>query len=439
MDAREPAEPTAPPSRVALVFRSLRYRNFRLFYVGQGLSLVGTWMQMIAGGWLAYDLTAGMPERSRAIWLGVVAFAGRIPTFVLAPVAGVLVDRLDRRSVVIVTQALAMLQASLLATLTLGHWITLGQLIALSLMLGLINALDVPARQSFLIQMVDRKEDLTNAIALNSSLVNGARIIGPALAGLLLKAAGAGVCFLLNALSYVAVLGALFAMALPPLTYRKASGRLLADLKEGVRYVAGFAPIRDVLLLMALVSLTGASYTVLLPIIAEGVLKQGSGLYGLLFASAGVGALAGAVFLAMRQSVQGLGRWIATAPVIFGIGLLGLALSRNAGLSLAIMPVIGFGLLVQTASSNTILQTVVEDRMRGRVMSFYSMAFMGMVPLGSLLAGTMARWMGAPATIAIHGLCCIAGAMAFAARLPSLRRIARPVYAGKGIVADEPD
>lgn len=406
----------------SLVFRSLRCRNFRLFYVGQGISLIGTWMQMIAGGWLAYDLTAGMPQQARAFWLGVVAFAGRIPTFILAPLAGVLVDRWDRRSVVVVTQLLAMLQAGVLAALTLGHWITLGQLTLLSFVLGVINALDVPARQSFMIEMVGHKEDLTNAIALNSSLVNGARIIGPALAGLLLKALGAGACFLLNAVSYVAVLTALFSMNLRPATYRKATGRIGQQLREGVRYTWRCAPIRDVLLLLALVSLTGASYTVLLPVFAQHVLGQGSGLYGLLFASAGVGALAGAIALARRRSTRGLGLWIALAPAIFGAGLIGLALSRSIALSLAVMPVIGFGMLVQMAASNTLLQTLVEDHMRGRVMAFYSMAFMGMVPLGSLLAGAMARLMGAPATVAINGLCCMLGAVAFLSRLPARQR-----------------
>lgn len=393
-------------------------------------------MQQIAAGWLAYDLTAGQPEHARAVWLGVVAFAGRIPTFALAPLAGVLVDRWDRHRMVVVTQILAMVQASILALLTLLGTITLGQLILLSLMLGLINALDVPARQSFMIEMVGNPNDLHNAIALNSSIVNGARIIGPALAGLLLKATSAGFCFLLNAVSYIAVVGALFAMVIQPTQRRKASGRILDHLIEGIRYSFQFPPIRNILLLVALVSLTGASYTVLLPIFAEKILHQGVGLYGLLFAATGIGALAGAAMLAMRRSPRGLGRWIAVAPLVFGFGLIGIALSRDAWLSLLVMPVVGFGMLVQMAASNTVLQTIVDDHMRGRVVSFYSMAFMGMVPLGSLLAGLMARWLGAPMTVAINGICCIVGSLLFLRQLNSLRAMLRPIYIRKGIIVE---
>jgi MFS family permease len=399
------------------LFRSLRYRNFRLFFLGQGISLVGTWMQLVAAGWLAYELTAGYPVRTRAIWLGVVAFTGRIPTFVLGPLAGVLVDRWNRRRLIIVTQILAMLQATILAVLTLGSWITLGELIGLSLVLGIINSLDVPARQSFMIHMVDRREDLNNAIALNSSMVNGARVIGPAVAGLLLSVFGAGYCFLLNAVSYVAVVGALFAMEIKAEKRVAPPGRFLRELADGLRYTFRFTPIRDILLLLALVSLTGSSYTVLLPIFAGEVLHRGSGLYALLFAGAGVGALAAAGLLAMRKSAQGLGFWIAGAPVIFGVGLIVLGASPWVWLSLAIMPVIGFGLLAQTASSNTVLQTLVDDGMRGRVMSLYSMAFMGMIPLGSLLAGVLARQWGAPIAVMINGACCIMGALCFHRRL----------------------
>ena len=425
-------------SRMARLFRALRHRNFRLFAAGQGISLIGTWMQMVAAAWLAYDLTAGQSPGRRAVWLGVVAFAGRIPTFILAPLAGVVVDRYNRRRLVVATQVLAMLQAGLLAALTLSHAITLGQLIALSLVLGLINAVDVPARQSLLNAMVDQPEDLSNAIALNSSLVNSARILGPAIAGVLLKVLGPGYCFLLNAVSYIPVVAALRAMTLRPVVRRAAAASFRHEVAEGLRYAYRFAPIRDVLLLLALVSLTGSSYTVLLPIFAGEILHQGSGLYAVLFAAAGVGALAGAAFLASRESVRGLGFWIAVAPVIFGVGLFGLGLSRQAWLSVAVMPVIGFGFLVQTASSNTLLQTLVDDHMRGRVMSLYSMAFMGMVPLGSLLAGLMARRLGAPATVIVNGVWCLVGALIFYRRLETLRRLAHPVYLRKGLIADVP-
>lgn len=424
-------------SIVQRIFRSLHYRNFKLFFMGQGLSLIGTWMQMIAAGWLAYDLTAGQPEGVRAVWLGVVAFASRIPTFLLAPLAGVFVDRWDRRNLIIITQILAMIQAALLAALTLMHAITLGQLIVLSFILGLINAFDIPARQAFVIEMVDKPGDLHNAIALNSTMVNGARIVGPAIGGVLLKTLGVGFCFLANAASYVAVIAALLAMRVKPSGRRIATGNILKNFTEGLRYAFGFAPVRNVLLLLALVSLSGASYTVLLPVFSQQILHHGSGLYALLFAAAGFGALAGAIFLAMRESVRGLSFWIAVAPAIMGLGLIGLGLSRWVWVSALAMPVIGFGLLVQMASSNTLIQTLVEDRMRGRVMSLYSMAFMGMVPLGGLLAGLMARSIGAPATVALNGLWCAVGAILFFNRLPAFRRQIHPVYVKKGIMTDE--
>ena len=418
------------------MFRSLGYRNYRLFFVGHGLSLVGTWMQMIVVGWVAYELTAGQPEGQRAFWLGVVAFAGRIPTFVFAPLAGALVDRWNRWRLVVLTQILAMIQAALLAGLTLAHAITLDQLILLSFLLGLINALDVPARQSFVIEIVDQPRDLGNAIALNSSMVNGARIIGPAIAGILLKIVGAGFCFLLNAASYIAVIASLWAMIVKPTGRRAVTGNVFRNASEGMRYAFGFPPIRNILLLMSLVSLAGASYTVLLPVFAVQVLHQGSGLYGLLFSAAGAGALAGGLLLAMRESVRGLTLWIAAAPVVMGIGLIGLGLSSWVWLSVLVMPVIGLGLLAQVAASNTVLQTLVEDHMRGRVMSLYSMAFMGMVPLGGLLSGLMARVMGAPATVLLNGLACIAGAILFYRQLESIHRQIRPIYVQKGIMTE---
>ncbi len=422
------------------MFRSLGYRNYRLYFAGHGLSLVGTWMQMVAVGWLAYELTAGQPEGVRAFWLGVVAFASRIPTFVFAPLAGALVDRWDRRRLVLLAQILAMLQAGALAWLTLAQAITLEQLILLSLVLGLVNTLDVPARQSFMIEIVDRPADLGNAIALNSSMVNSARVLGPAIAGLLLKAVGAGFCFLLNAVSYVAVIASLLAMEVKPGERRAASGPILRNVADGLRYAFGFPPIRDLLLLISLVSLSGAAYTALLPVFAGEVLGGGAGLYGLLFAAAGVGALAAALLLAVRESPRGLPAWIAAAPAVLGAGLVGLGLSTSAWLSVLAMPVIGFGMVVQMAASNTVLQTLVEDRLRGRVMSLYSMAFMGMVPLGSLLSGMMARALGAPATIVLNGLACVAGALLFRRRLDSIQeqvavsyaRLGRPAEAGGG-------
>ena len=424
------------PAQLRRIFRSLLYRNFRLFFMGQGLSLIGTWMQMIAVGWLAYELTKGEPERVQAVWLGIVAFAGRIPTFIFAPLGGVFVDRWNRRNLVIVTQILAMIQAALLAALTLLHMITLGQLILLSVILGLINAFDIPGRQSFMFEIVDKPADLSNAIALNSSLFNGARIIGPALGGVLLKTAGTGLCFLFNAVSYLAVIAALLAIRLKPSGRIAVTGHVLKNMTEGVRYVFNCAPIRSILFLLMAVSFSGASYPVLLPIFSGHVLHRGSGLYALLFAAAGFGALAGAIFLAIRESVRGLLEWIAAAPVIFGIGLILLGMSRWIWLSVLAMPVIGFGLLVQTAASNTVIQTLVEDRMRGRVMSFYSMAFMGMMPLGSLFSGLMSRLVGAPITMLLNGLLCMAGTLIFVRHLKTLRRQVHPIYVEKGIIAE---
>jgi len=393
-------------------------------------------MQMIVVGWLAYELTAGESEGVRAIWLGIVGFVGRIPTFIFAPLGGVFVDRWDRWSVVFVTQIMAMIQAALLAVLTLLHVITLGQLILLSLMLGLINAFDIPGRQSFMVETVEKTSDLSNAIALNSSMFNIARIIGPAIGGVLLKTVGTGFCFLFNAVSYIAVIAALLAMKVKPSGRIAATGNVIKNMAEGVRYAFHFSPIRNILFLLMVVSLSGASYPVLLPIFSSYVLHQGSGLYAILFAAAGFGALVGAVFLALRESVHGLLRWIAVAPVIFGIGLVLLGMSRWIWLSVLAMPVIGFGLLVQTASSNTVIQTLVEDHMRGRVMSLYSMAFMGMMPIGSLLSGLMSRLVGAPVTILLNGLFCIAGAIFFSKNLTALRRQVHPIYAQKGIIPE---
>ena len=417
-------------SRWRLLFRSLQHRNFRLFFMGQGISLVGTWMQMTAVAWLVWRLGHS------AFLLGLVGFCARIPTFVCAPLAGVVVDRCDRHRLVIVTQILSMVQALMLAALMISGHIAIWQILLLSLMLGFINALDVPARQSFMVQMVDRRDDLTNAIALNSSMVNGARLIGPSIAGLLIAATGEGLCFLLNGLSYIAVIASLFMMRVRPNERVAPQTAILQNLKEGFVYAFGFMPIRTLLLLLALVSLAGASYSQLLPIFAQQILHGGPRTQGLLVSAAGMGALAGALYLAMRRSVRGLGLVIAWAPVVFGLGLIAMGLSSRLWVTLLVMPVIGLGLMVQMASTNTVLQTIVEDDKRGRVMSFYSMAFMGMVPLGSLLAGTLAHFIGAPLTVILGGICCIGGAAVFARGLPTLRKFIRPIYVQKGIIPE---
>jgi MFS family permease len=410
--------------------RALAHRNFRLFFLGQGVSLVGTWMQQVALQWLVYTLT----NRS-AYWLGLVGFSGQAPALFLAPVAGVLVDRWNRHRLVVVTQTLAMLQAFAVAVLALTGVVTPAQIIVLSLLLGVINVFDMTGRQAFLTDMVERREDLANAIALNSSMVNAARLVGPALAGLVLAQTSAGVCFLFNGLSYLAVLAALLAMRVQPRPL-PARRRLAEGLREGLAYVFRFPPIRDVLLLLALVSLAGTSYGVLLPVFATEILGGRAGTLGLLGSAAGVGALAGAVFLAARPTVLGLGKWIALCPVLMGLALMAFSFSDRLLPSLLLLALAGFAMMVQMAASNTLLQTLVEEDKRGRVMSLYTLAFLGMVPLGSLLAGALASAVGAPAAVRLGAACCTAGGLLFAARLPALRALVRPIYVRMGILPE---
>jgi len=415
-----------------LVFalRALRHRNYRLYFSGQGISLIGTWMTRVATSWLVYRLTHS------ALLLGIVSFAGQIPTFLFAPFAGVWVDRLNRHRVLIVTQILAMLQSLALAALVFWNFITVWHIIWLGAFQGLINAFDMPARQAFVVQMVEDKQDLGNAIALNSSMVNLARLIGPSIAGVLIAAVGEGYCFLIDGISYIAVVVSLAVMrALPPQSFPKKAG-IFSELKEGLQYVARFAPVRTILLLLALVSLFGMPYTVLMPIFAARVLKGGAHTLGFLMAASGVGALAGAVVLAARKSVRGLGRMIAISSAIFGAGLIGFSQSRVLWLSLVLLFAAGFGMMTQMASSNTILQTIVPDERRGRVMGYYTMAFIGMAPFGSLLAGSLANRIGAPVTVLATGAICLAAAAWFSSRLKLLRELVRPIYIKLGILPE---
>jgi MFS family permease len=436
------------------ILRALGHRNFRLFFIGQGVSLIGTWMQQVAMGWLVWELTR------KAFKVGMVTFAAQVPSLLLLPLIGVLVDRWNRHRLVIVSQTLAMVQAGVLAALVLLDVITYWQLIGLSVFLGCVNALDLPARQAFLSDMVTNREDLANAIALNSTLFNGARLVGPSLAGLLIALAGEAVCFLLNALSYVAVLVALLSMRIPrrePHAHRPSGpnggpdgdsgGRvpapepharprhILHDLKEGFVYAFGFPPIRALILLIAMVSFLGFPYTVLMPSFADEVLHGGPLLMGLLTTAAGVGALVGALYLASRPTVLGLAPRIATACSLFGVSLIAFSHSTNVVLSLALLVPTGLGLMVTTAGCNTILQTIVEDDKRGRVMSIFMMAFVGVAPFGSLLAGAMADWIGPPLTVLIGGAACLVSALIFGRQLPYLRQLVRPIYIQKGILA----
>jgi MFS family permease len=387
-------------------------------------------MQQIAMNWLIYRLTES------AFLLGVIGFTSRLPTFLFAPLAGVLVDRWSRHRLLVITQALSMVQAMILAGLVLTSLVAVWHVILLSLFLGLINALDVPTRQSLVIDMIERKEDLGNAIALNSSIVNGARLVGPSIAGLLIATLGEGICFLLNGLSFIAVIAALLAMRIPPQKREIRTRNVLKGLKEGFSYAFGFGPIRAILLLLALVSLMGMPYSVLMPVFAEKILKGGPQTFGFLLAATGVGAVSGSLYLASRKTVLGLGRVIVISAILFGVALMGFSLSRVFWLSMFTLLLAGCGMMVQMASSNTILQTVVEEDKRGRVMSFYTMAFMGMVPFGSLFSGAFAERIGAPLTVLIGGIACVLGGLLFARKLPEIRNLVRPIYIEKGIIAE---
>ena len=413
-------------------WRALRHKNFRLFFGGQSISLIGTWMTRLATSWLVYRLTGS------ALLLGLVGFAGQIPTFLLAPLAGVWLDRLDRRRVLLWTQALAAVQSLALAGLTLAKVVTVEEILYLSVFQGLINAFDMPARQSFLVRMVDDRQDLGNAIAINSSMVNMARLAGPSLAGLVIAGFGEGYCFLVDGISYFAVIASLLLMRVQPLSVLRPAGSansVLEQLKEGWAYVAGFLPVRMILLLFALVSLMGMPYTILMPIFAAQVLHGGPHTLGFLLGASGLGALAAALSLAMRKSVVGLVRMIPVAAATFGLGLILFGLSRVFWVSMALMALTGFGMMQGMAASNTIIQTVVPDDRRGRVMSYYTMAFVGMAPFGSLLAGGLAHWLDAPRTVMITGSMVLLGAIWFSTQLKTIRKLIRPIYEEMGILA----
>ncbi len=413
--------------------RAFANRNYRLFFLGQGVSLVGTWMTRLATGWLILRLAG-----ADAPWLlGVASFAGLAPTFFLGPIAGVFVDRWDRRRVLVVTQVLAMFQSAALAWVAFSGPsgpLAIALVVALSVAQGAINAFDMPARQSMMVEMVARREDLPNAIALNSSLVNGARLVGPATAGVVIAAVGEAWCFAIDAVSYAAVVAALLAMRLTPRPRAAAVGSVGRRLVEGFRYAFGFPPIRALLLLLALISFAAMPQSVLMPVFAARVLGGGPSTLGLLSAAQGLGALAGALYLASRVSVLGLGRVIVAAAGVLGMGLIGFSQSGSVWLSAALLTATGAGMMVQMAASNTLIQTMVDEDKRGRVMGFYGMAFQGVAPFGSLLGGWLAGLVGPRPVVFGSGLLVLAGGAAFASQLPRLRRHARPVYARLGII-----
>lgn len=410
------------------VWRALRHRNFRLYFGGQLVSLIGTWMTRIATSWLVYRLTGS------ALLLGTVSFAGQIPSFIFAPFAGVWVDRLDRRKVLVFTQILSMIQSLALAALTLSGHITIPLIVILSISQGVINAFDMPGRQAFTVQMVDDRADLSNAIAINSSMVNMARLVGPSLAGMLIAVSSEGWCFLVDGVSYIAVVASLLAMRLAPLESRRSSASMLNELQDGWKYVSGFVPIRIILTLFAFVSLMGMPLMVLMPIEAADVLHGGPHTLGFLMGAMGLGSLASAISLAARKSVRGLIRMIAMAALLFGTSLIGFGFSHSFWLSVLAVMAAGAGLMQVMAASNTIIQTLTSEEMRGRVMSYYTMAFMGMAPFGSLLAGAMAHRFGVPRTMVICGVVLLLSAAWFITRLPALRRTVRPIYEELGII-----
>ena len=393
-----------------------------MFFGGQSISLIGTWIQRIAMPWLVYDLT------NSVVLLGIVGFAGQIPTFLMAPFAGVLVDRKNRYKILIATQVLAMIQALILAALVYTGHIQVWHLVALSVMLGLINAFDMPSRQSFMIELVEKKDDLGNAIALNSTMVNSARLLGPSIAGVLISLAGEGTCFLINGLSYIVVISTLLFMKINLKPKIKKSSKVINELKEGFRYTFGFKPIRFVILLLALVSLMGMPFSVLMPVYAKEILHGESHTFGFLMGASGLGALSGALYLASRKNVAGLEKIIPFSAMVFGSGLILLSLSKVFWLASIVMIITGAGMMMVMASSNTIIQTIIDDNKRGRVMSIYAMAFMGTAPFGSLMAGSLAKVIGTPMTFGIGGLSCIIGATFYLRKIPELQKHIRPVY-----------
>jgi MFS family permease len=435
MTVANPKNPNGTADSAALrlpsALRALRHRNFQLFFSGQLISLIGTWMDTVAEAWLIYRLTGS------SLLLGTVAFCSQIPVFLMAPIGGYAADKLNRRDLIVATQATSMVLAGTLAVLTLTHRVQVWHVMLLAALLGVVNAFDIPGRQAFIVEMVG-KEDLMNAIALNSSMFNGARVIGPAVAGILVAKIGEGWCFAANSASYIAVITGLLLMRVPRRHVAR-TGSALQNVIEGFDFVRKTAPIRALLMLLALVSVVGMPYAVLMPIFADRVLHGGARALGILMGATGVGALIGALSLAAKQGLTGLGRWVALASGGFGVSLILFSMSRNFWLSAGLLVPAGYCMMTQMASSNTLIQAMVPDRLRGRVMAVYSMGFMGMAPIGALLAGVAAERMGAPLTVAIGGMICIAGAAFFGYKLPAIRVSARQLIIAQNLAGGDPE
>lgn len=434
MTAEEPSSPRAGQLRFML--RALAYPNYRLFFGGQIVSLVGTWLSMVASQWLVLNLALRDHPGSAPLWLGIVGFSGQIPIFLITPIAGVWIDRLNRHRLLMLTQFLSMVQSFVLGGLAVSGLITIPQIIALNAFQGLINAFDIPARQSFVVDLIENRKDLGNAIALNSSMVHMSRLLGPLIGGVLIALFNEAVCFLIDGVSYFAVLIALGLMRVTQPKHIGEHPSVIAALGEGFRYAFGFSPVRTLLLMTAVTSLTAMSQSVLLPIFAKEIYGGGSTVYGLLLGAAGLGAFLGSMYLASRASVLGLGRVIWIACGAMGLAFIALSFSRSLWLALPILVVSGAAMVTQMASCNTVLQTIVDDDKRGRVMSLFTMAFMGMAPFGSLLAGTLAGFWGPPITLALAGTICVAASIGFALYLPKVRQLVRPIYARRGILPE---
>lgn len=426
------AESTHVSKRSAFrnVFRALRHRNYRIFFWGQSASLIGTWMQQVALSWLVYRMT------NSPFLLGMAGFLSQVPTFFFTLFAGVLADRHSRRNMLFATQILSLIQASVLAFLVLTQQIQVWHIMALSFFLGIIFSFDIPIRQAFTVEMIEDREDLGNAIALNASMLNAARLIGPSIAGLLIASVGEGVCFLLNALSFIPVILSLKALRLGPPKLMAPLRHMFVELKEGLGYAFHFTPMKWILILLSMISLMGVPYQVLMPVFARDIFHGGPNTLGFLMGMSGLGALIGAVYLASRKSVIGLVRIIAWTAVLFGVTIIVFSFSRTFWFAMPIILLSGFGVMVNMAACNTVLQTIVDEDKRGRVMALYTMAFMGTMPFGSLLAGFLATRIGAPYTLLIGGACCVGVALVFMSKMPLIRKEIRPVYARKGIIPE---
>lgn len=412
-------------------FRTLKYRNYKLYFSGQGISLIGTWIQIIAMNWLVYELSGS------AVILGVTGFLCRIPTVILAPFAGVIADRHSKYNLLFITQFLSMIQSALFTVLVFTGLIQIWQILLLGTLLGVINAFDNPIRQSFIVEIVEKKEDLPNAIALNSVLFNSARLIGPSIAGIILSLFGTGWCFLINTLSFAAILVTLIFMRLQKKEIVVSEKSPIKEMKEGFVYVFGSVPIRTILLALAIISMMGMSFQVLMPVFAKDVLNGNANTLGFLMSSVGLGALVAGLILASRKTVFGLEKYIAFASTVFSVSLIIFAFSHNFYISIIALFFVGLGMIMQMASSNTLIQTLTDDDKRGRVMSFYSIAFIGTVPFGNLLAGTLASLIGESYAVLICGVSSLIAALYFIKKLPDIRKHSNPIFERKNILPTE--